>query len=277
VTEILIPSSGDFDAWTQAHETCIAVDWDGTCKDTMVPKWTRGFNLAVADVWPALGPHQREIDEVCYRVNIVEPETAGVQRFVALKAMMERWQAMGLPVPDLSRFFAAVDRVERAGEKHGVETYRRYQKEFGYDDAPIRWSDRSDEYIAEASREARVFDHVAETLRAAGDDADLLIVSASKTEAVRQDLMDAGMAELFLALLAQDFLPKKGILGGLARRYARLLFIGDTQHDVRAAAAHGVPVYLVKVGDEDASWAAALPVLRRFIAGDPCRDALIRR
>ena len=275
MTDILIPAPGDFDAWQAAHPACIAVDWDGTCKDTMVPKWTRGFNLAVPDVWPDLKPHQKAIDEVCYRVNIADPETAGIQRFVALRVMMGLWREMALPVPDLERFFRAVEHVEARGETHGVETYRTYQARFGYDDSPLRWSDLSDAHIAEASRSARVFEHVEATLSAAAAKADLVVVSASKTDAVRRDLIDHQMADLFKALCAQDFLPKSGILGGLAKKYPRVLFMGDTQHDVRAAAPHGVPVYLVRTGDEDASWAVAGPVLDRFIAGDPCRDALI--
>ena len=275
MTDILIPKSGDFEAWEKSSEVCLAVDWDGTCKDTMVPKWTQGFNWAVTEVWPELKPHQGQIDRVCYEVNITDPATAGVQRFVALKIMMGKWRRMGLPTPDLSKFFAAVEMVEAKGEQHGVETYKRYQGEYGYHDSPLQWSETSDRIIAESVKTARVFDNCHETLKAVYRKCDLVVVSASKTEAVRRDLVDHEMACLFKALCAQDFLPKKGILGGLAARYGRVLFVGDTQHDVRAAAPHGVPVYLIVVGDEDACWAAAGNLFQRFIDGDQCRDALI--
>ncbi|MBN2582300.1 MAG: hypothetical protein JXL80_04470 [Planctomycetes bacterium] len=275
MTDILIPASGDFEAWPKTSDVCFAVDWDGTCKDTMVPKWTRGFNLAVTEVWPQLKPHQKEIDRVCYDVNITDPATAGVQRFVALMIMMRKWGEAGLPVPDLSKFFAAVEHVEACGEQHGVATYLKYRQEYGYDDSPLRWSEASDRQIGEAVKGARLFAGVRETLAAVRKRADVVVVSASKTEAVRQDILDDRTTDLFSALLAQDFLPKKGILGGLARRYGRVLFVGDTQHDVRAAAPHGVPVYLIRVGDEDASWRAAGPVFQRFLDGDDCRDALV--
>ena len=266
MSELVIPSSGDFVAWTKLHPDCIAVDWDGTCMDTMVPKWTRGFNLAVAEVWPALRPYQKEIDDICWKVNLVE-HTAGVQRFVALMHMMRRWKAMGLPAPDLENFFRAVEQVEKSGEQHGVATYQKYRQRFGYDESPLAWSEVSDRHIAEAVKTARLFDHCRETLEAVAAQADLVVVSASKTEAVRRDLVEHRMTDLFAALCAQDFLPKKGILAGLARRYARVLFMGDTQHDVEAAEAGGVPVYLIRTGDEAACWSAALPVLRRFLAG----------
>jgi len=275
VTDILIPESGDFEAWEATRDVCIAVDWDGTCKDTMVPKWTRGFNLAVPEIWPALRPYQPRIDEVCYEVNITEEATAGVQRFVALKIMMRRWAEMGLPVPDLERFFAAVDAVEQRGEKHGVATYERLRAEFGYDDSPLRWSDLSDRVIAESTRDAVVFPHCRETLSSIAVEADLVVVSASKTEAVRADLERDDMVGLFRALLAQDFLPKSGTLRGLAGRYERVLFVGDTQHDVRAARSAGVPIYLVAVGREGESWAAAGAVVRRFIAGAAAQPELI--
>lgn len=262
--DILVPASGDFDAWPGDHPACIAVDWDGTCKDTMVPKWTRGFNLAIPEIWPRLAPYQKQIDEVCCQVNLVD-DTAGVQRFVALKIMMGKWAAMGLPAPDLDAFFRAVRDVEARGEKHGIETYRRLKSQYGYDDTPLRWSDASDRIIAASTRDARVFEGCREALEAAASKTDLLVVSASKTEAVRRDLIADGMAGLFKALLAQDFLPKPGILAGLAERYEQVLFVGDTQEDVRAAGAAGVGLYLIQPGDEAASWARAPKAFEEFL------------
>lgn len=274
-SDILIPASGDFGAWPKAHPHCLAVDWDGTCKDTMVPKWAKGFNLAIPQIWPALAPYQKEIDRVCWQVNLVD-ETAGVQRFVALKIMMGKWAAMGLPVPDLSRFAQAVDDVSTRGEKHGIDTYKRLQSQYGYDDSPLRWSDLSDRIIAENTRDARLFGHCREALVGVAGQADLLVVSASKTEAVRRDILHDQMAHLFAALLAQDFLPKGGILKGLAARYERVLFVGDTQEDVRAAKSAGVPLFLVKVGDEAPSWAKAPDVFARFLRGELQPGEVIR-
>jgi phosphoglycolate phosphatase-like HAD superfamily hydrolase len=274
-TDILIPSSGDFGAWSKLHDSCIAVDWDGTCKDTMVPKWTKGFNLAIPQIWPQLAHHQEAIDRICWLVNI-EEESAGVQRFVGLAIMMKRWAAMGLPVPDLSAFSRAVEDVSARGEKHGIDTYRRLQAQYGYDDSPLRWSDLSDRIIAENTRDAKLFENGRQALEGVAGQADLLVVSASKTEAVRHDLVSDNMAHLFRALLAQDFLPKPGILKGLAQRYARVLYVGDTREDVRAAQSAGVPLYLVKVGDEAASWAQAPEVFQRFLRGEPIAREICR-
>ena len=267
MSDILIPSSGDFEAWPKGSACCVAVDWDGTCKDTMTAKWQRGFNLAITRIWPELAPHQGAIDAVCHRVNLVDEATAGVQRFVSLKIMMAEWAALGLPTPDLAPFFRAVDDVEARGEQHGRVTYARLQAEYGYDDSPLRWSDLSDEIIADSVREAVVFSGCREALEGVGDRADLLVVSASKTEAVRDDLIRDGMAHLFRALLAQDFLPKPGTLAGLKRRYGRVLFVGDTNHDAEAATSAGVDFYRVVTGDEAASWAAAPAVLEEFLGG----------
>ena len=273
--DIIIPIPADFESWPKTHDTCIAVDWDGTCKDTQMPKWTKCFNRAMTDIWPQLKPFQKQVDHVCYRVNIADPRTAGVQRLVALKFMMPMLRSMGAPAPDLAKFVAAVDHVEAAGEQHCVATYRKYQPRFGYDDAPLRWSDLCDTYFHEAAKTAKLFDHCRETLEAIHRDCDLLVVSASKTESVLADVKRDRMTHLFRALCAQEFLPKKGIIGGLAKRYRRVLFIGDMQHDVEAAHPWGVPVLLVTPGAEGESWKAALPVLQRFIAGDDCRQALI--
>lgn len=262
--DILIPASGDFTAWEKTSDYCLAVDWDGTCKDTMVPKWTQGFNLALTEIWPALKPHQDVVDDVCYKVNMLE-DTAGVQRFVALMIMMRRWAGMGLPVPGLAAFFRAVEAAEERGDQHGVATYQSLQAEFGYDDSPLRWSERSDELIEEAVKDADVFPNCREVLENAAHGMDLVVVSASKTEAVRNDLLRENMTHLFKALCAQDFLPKKGILEGLAARYDRILFIGDTKHDIEAAETAGVPIFLVRTGDEAASWQEAAAIIGQFV------------
>ncbi len=265
MTDILTPTSGDFNAWPCRHACCLAVDWDGTCKDTMTAKWQHGFNLAITRIWPALEPYQGQIDEVCHQVNMVDEATAGVQRFVALTIMMERWAAAGLPVPDLTAFARAVADVEARGEQHGTATYRRLQERYGYNDAPLRWSDLSDELIARSAREAVVFDGCREALRGVRDRADLVVVSASKTDAVRDDLCRDGMADLFDALLAQDFLPKPGALAGLAGKYDRVLFVGDTTHDARAADDARVDFYRILTGREPTSWAAAPAVFEAFV------------
>jgi phosphoglycolate phosphatase-like HAD superfamily hydrolase len=183
---------------------------------------------------------------------------------------------MGLPAPDLSAFTRAVGDVSTRGEKHGIETYKRLQSQYGYDDSPLRWSDLSDRIIAENTKDARLFDNCREALEGALGRADILVVSASKTEAVRRDILHDRMAHLFRALLAQDFLPKPGILKGLAKRYARVLFVGDTREDERAAAAAAVPLYLVKVGDEAASWAKAPAVFERFLRGELAAGQVVR-
>jgi len=272
---MLIPDPGAFDAWPKGHDACIAVDWDGTCKDTMAGKWTRGFNLAIPRIWPELADHRQVIDEVCYRVNMEDPATAGVPRFVALKVMMDLWSGMGLPTPDLAGFAAAVDAVESAGGSHGAATYRNLMAEYGYDDSPLRWSDLSDEIIAANTRDVKVFDHCRAALAAGRELADLIVVSASKTESVRDDLVAEGMTDLFAALLAQDFLPKPGILQGLAERYSRVLFVGDTHQDVAAAKSAGVPVLLVTPGSESESWARAPEIFRAFCAGRDRIEGLI--
>jgi len=261
--DILIPAPGDFEAWEKSSDCCIAIDWDGTCKDTMVPKWIKGFNWAITDIWPELKPHQKIIDQICYDVNLVE-ETAGVPRFVALKIMMKQWGSAGLPVPDLKAFFKAVDYVEKRGEQHSVSLYKELQSKFGYNDDPVRWSNRSDEFIEEAVKDAMVFENCRETLEKLYQRADLVVVSASKTEAVRDDMLRDDMAHFFKALCAQDFLPKKGILDGLVKRYEKTLFIGDTKYDIEAAESVGIPIFLIRMGDEAASWQEISEKLESF-------------
>jgi soluble P-type ATPase len=263
---ILVPQPGDFDAWKKTHDAVVAVDWDGTCKDTMVAKWTKGFNFAITRVWPALAPHQKKIDEVCYQQNLA-PGAVSANRFLMLRKMMGMWKQAGLTTTDLSKFSKALDHVQQAGLSHSTATYRKLQGQFGYDDAPLRWSDLSDDLIAEAVKSVHVFPHVREVLEGVMDRADLVVVSASKGEAVRQDIVDDKMEGLFKAMLAQDFLPKKQCLLGLKKKYAKVLFVADGAGDRTTAGEAGVGFFEVRIGDEAASWLEAKGVLEKFVNG----------
>mgnify|MGYP001124567566 CR=1 FL=1 len=82
---------------------------------------------------------------------------------------------------------------------------------------------------------------------------------------VRMDLADRdGMAGLFRALLAQDFLPKGACLAGLLGKYDRVIFVADGAGDMATAAESGVRSFEIRHGDEAASWREAAGVLRRF-------------
>jgi soluble P-type ATPase len=263
---ILIPQSGDFEAWKKKHDRVVAVDWDGTCKDTMGVKWRQGFNLAMTRVWPALAPYQREIDEVCYRENLA-PGARSANRFLMLGRMMVMWKEMGLPVPELGNFCRAAEHVEESGLSHSVETYRGLMGRFGHDDSAMRWSDLSDELIAKASHGAPIFANCREVLSEFVGRVDIVVVSAAKSKAVAQDLANDGMEHLFMALLGQDFLPKKGCLAGLKKKYGRVIFVADGKGDMAIAAGVGVKSFEIRLGEEAASWLDVRKVVNAFLKG----------
>ncbi|GEM_PF-6085265 len=261
---IIVPPSGDFNAWTRVHPALLAIDWDGTCKDTMSAKWRQGFNLAVPKVWPALTPYQDRIDELCYQLNLA-PGAVTANRFLMLRRMMNIWKDEGMPVPDLAGFPKAVEHVESSGLSHSVNTYRSLMDRFGFDDAPLRWSDVSDDFIAQASRTAPIFPNCRETLSRFADRADIVVVSAAKNKAVADDLVNDDMEHLFQALLAQDFLPKKGTLTGLAKKYDRVLFIADGKGDMAIAATVGVQSFEIRLGEEAQCWIEVRDVIKDFL------------
>lgn len=263
---LIIPAPGDYNAWPKSHDAAVAVDWDGTVKDTMGIKWKQGFNLAITTVWPELKPHQKQIDEICYRENLA-PGSHSAQRFLMLRKMWPMWAAMGLPMPDLNKFFAAIEQVEQSGASHGTATYRKLQPQFGYDDSPMRWSDLSDELVAKASPFAQVFANCREVLAGIKGRADVVVVCAAKSTGVYQDIQHDKLEDLFLALLSQDFAPKGRILEGLAKRYARVIFVADGASDRVLAEQAGVPFHEIRLGEAAQSWLEARDVLERFIAG----------
>jgi phosphoglycolate phosphatase-like HAD superfamily hydrolase len=116
------------------------------------------------------------------------------------------------------------------------------------------------------------FPYVRESLEKLEDKADVLVVSATPTEALTREWTEHGV-DRYVSVIAGQEMGKKAEHLELASagRYQpdHILMVGDAPGDMKAARANGALFYPVKPGQEDESWKRFHDeALDRFLAGE---------
>ena len=135
----------------------------------------------------------------------------------------------------------------------------------------LEWSEAVNRSVHEIVRAVPPFPYVRESLERLGDAADVMVISATPSEALEREWAEHDLTR-HVALIAGQELGSKAEHLALATggRYDRgkVLMVGDAPGDRRAAEANGVLFYPIDPGQEDESWRRfhdeALP---RFLAG----------
>ena len=121
----------------------------------------------------------------------------------------------------------------------------------------LAWSEDVNQIIGRTVRAVPPFPLVRESLEFLRGKADVMVVSATPTEALRREWIEHGLADLVSQIAGQDVGTKREILArATAGRYepTRVLMIGDAPGDRKAAEANGVLFYPIDPGDEELSW-----------------------
>jgi phosphoglycolate phosphatase-like HAD superfamily hydrolase len=256
----------------------VAIDSDGCVFDTMevkhkecfIPNIVKYFELA------AIAKYAREVAEF---VNLYS-RWRGINRFPGLVLTLDlladraevRRRNFRLPgVPGLRHWIgretalgnpALRAEVERTDDPDLVVT--------------LEWSEAVNRAIAEVVHNVPPFPFVRDSLAQIDDRADVLVCSATPTEAVVREWTEQGIASHANAIAGQELGSKRDQLALTAvGRYDpdRILMLGDAPGDLKAAESHGILFYPILPGLEDESWerfhAEALP---RFFAGEYTAD-----
>ncbi len=239
------------------HEFLVGVDSDGCAFDTMelkhkecfIPHIIRHFGLQ------GVSKYAREAAEF---VNLYS-KSRGINRFPALVEALQwlqkrpevrrRGAAVVVP-PSLAEWVAQEPKpsnptLQKAVETSGDEHLRR----------ALAWSEAVNDTIAEVVHGVPPFPFVRESLQRLAEHADLLVVSATPTDALEREWSEHGLAPLMAAICGQEVGSKKEILQ-LAAKYPadHTLMVGDAPGDYKAAQANQSLFFPINPGAEEASW-----------------------
>ncbi|HMP05437.1 MAG TPA: HAD family hydrolase [Lacipirellulaceae bacterium] len=249
----------------------VGIDSDGCVFDSMELKHKECFIPAFINSYGLQGvsKYAREAAEF---VNLYS-KTRGVNRFPGLVAQLD-WlrrrpevRARGVDVPDpqgLRDWTRNEPRLSNPALKKAIEATGDRDLQHA-----LAWSEAVNAAIAAMVRNVPPFPDVRACLERLATQADLLVVSATPTEALLAEWHEHDLAPLVRAILGQELGTKKEMLTVAAGYPAdHALMIGDAPGDYQAAVANKCLFFPINPGHEEASWRRLLEEgVDRFFAG----------
>ena len=250
----------------------VCIDSDGCAMDTMEIKHKECFCPAYIQYF-GLQPVSKYARDAWDFVNLYS-SCRGMNRFLvllkALDLLAERTEVKqrGFVPPaltELRKYVAQGRPLNNAGlmeylqEKPAAEEIRNV----------LAWSLNVNERVAEMVHGIPPFPNVRENLKALAKHADIVIVSATPTQALEREWGENGLLPLVMAVKGQEAGSKKEIIASLKDSYApgHVLMIGDAPGDRDAAKANDALFYPICPDQEDRSWAEIGSCIEAFLNG----------
>jgi phosphoglycolate phosphatase-like HAD superfamily hydrolase len=259
--------------FVRTRDYFVGIDSDGCAFDTMevkhkecfIPNIIRCYGLA------AISKYAREAAEF---VNLYS-KWRGINRFPALTRTLD----LLADRPEIARRdfqLPAVTGLRRWIEREtklANNTLRAEVEVTGDTDLALayQWSEAVNRSIGETVKAVPPFPFVRESLEFLQGKADVMVVSATPSEALTREWEEHSLTDYVSLIAGQEQGSKKEHLAlATSGRYAKdhVLMVGDAPGDRQAAEANGVLFYPIDPGSEDASWQRFFEeALPRFLAG----------
>jgi phosphoglycolate phosphatase-like HAD superfamily hydrolase len=239
------------------HEFLVGIDSDGCAFDTMELKHKECFIPQIINHYGLQGvsKYAREAAEF---VNLYS-KSRGINRFPALIETIE-WlqkrpevQARGIKIT-MPQGLVEWIRVET---KLANPALAKAVDAGGHADLKqaLAWSKEVNEMVEKIVRWVPPFPFVRESFEKLTGKADLLVVSATPTEALKREWEEHDLAKYVVDICGQEMGTKKELLA-VSKKYKpnHTLMIGDAPGDFKAAQANNALYYPINPGAEEQSW-----------------------
>ena len=243
-------------------EYLVCIDSDGCLLDNMELKHKECFCPAFVNIWN-LQPVSRYARTVWEKVNLYS-RSRGTNRFHAVVEALDlvydlpEVKAYGLEKPDL----AALKKWKAETPELSARALREYAEQNPNLPGTLRqaadWSVEVDANVKRIVRGIKPFVNVEEALKKLNEFADVVVVSATPTEALKRELEACGVLGYFKRVFGQDEGTKSVCIAKMLEEgYDRdkALKVGDAPGDYKAAEENGILYYPIIPGSEIESWA----------------------
>jgi len=268
------------------HSFFIGIDSDGCAFDTMEVKHKECFIPNTVKHWN-LQPVSKYAREAAEFVNLYS-KWRGINRWPALVMVFDllherpEVQRRGVPIPEAPkiRAFIADDAYPKSND--GLQAYMAAHPDPELDRA-WAWTTGVNAAVADLVHGVPPFPFVRQSLAYLSDLADMIVVSATPTEALTREWEEHDIAR-YVQVIAGQEMGSKTLHLQLATRnkYApdHVLMIGDAPGDMKAARANDALFFPINPGREDESWQRFYEeAMRKFLVGEYTRAyeaALVR-
>jgi len=249
--------------FTPKKKFFVGVDSDGCAFNSMEVKHNDCFSVAVVRDF-GLSVVSRQVHEAWDFVNLYS-QTRGCNRFKALLSVMDllrempRVKSAGVRIPELTHLRDWVKNDTqlanaRLKELCELATGERQQEL----QAIFAWSKNVNRFVEETVRALPPFPGVSESLIRFGENADVMVVSATPAEALEREWAEHGIDRHVALIAGQEMGSKSEHLSLAAKgKYPsdQILMIGDAPGDLKAARDVGALFFPINPGAEESSWA----------------------
>jgi phosphoglycolate phosphatase-like HAD superfamily hydrolase len=256
------------------HQFFVGIDSDGCAFDTMEIKHKECFCPNTIKHW-GLQPVSKYAREAAEFVNLYS-KWRGINRWPALVMVLDLLRDR----PEVIARHVDIARAPKIREfiksgfplsNDGLQDYmaRRLDPEL---ERGLAWSEGVNASVADMVYGVPPFPYVRESLELMQDRADMVVVSATPTEALTREWHEHNIAQYVRAIAGQEMGKKAEHLALAARnKYpeGHVLMIGDAPGDMRAARSNNFLFYPINPGAEDKSWERYYEeAFQRFIEGN---------
>lgn len=255
------------------HAFFVGIDSDGCAFDTMEIKHKECFCPNTIKHWN-LQPVSKYAREAVEFVNLYS-KWRGINRWPALvmvfDLLRERAEVRARNVemtqaPKLRAFIASGKPLSNDGLKTYMAEHPDPELERAW-----AWTTGVNETIADLVHGVPPFPYVRESLDLLLPQADMVVASATPSEALAREWEEHDIAKFPRLIAGQEMGSKKQILAQAAKgKYPphHILMIGDAPGDMEAARANGALFFPINPGHEEESWERFFREgLKRFLAG----------
>lgn len=250
----------------------ICIDSDGCVFDTMEVKHKECFCPAYINYFglQAVSKYARDAWDFA---NLYS-KWRGVHRLPvllkALEVLSDREEVLerGFETPRLPQLRKYIEEGNPL-TNNGLEAYLEAHPEAEEIRTVLSWSHDVNRRVAELVRGVPPFPHVRENLERLAELADIVIVSATQTEALKREWEEHGLLPLLADVKGQESGTKKQIIAAFAGDYApgHVLMLGDAPGDLEAAHTNGALFYPICPDKEAQSWAEFEEAAGAFLNG----------
>ena len=250
----------------------VCVDSDGCALDTMEIKHKECFCPAYINHFglQSVSKYARQAWEFFNLYSACR----GMNRFLALLKSLDQLaerpevRQRGFVPPRLEqlRTYVAEGKPLNNG---GLEDYLKAHPEADEIRQVLDWSLDVNRRVAELVRGVKPFPFVKQQLENAAKYADIVVVSATQTQALEREWEENGLLSLATAVHGQESGSKQAVIASLLPRYApdKIIMVGDAPGDRDAAQANGVAFYPICPEQEAESWQDFGAAMDALVAG----------
>ena len=255
------------------HPFFVGIDSDGCAFDSMEIKHKECFCPNTINSWD-LQPVSKYAREAAEFVNLYS-KWRGINRWPALVMVFDLLRerpeviARGAKITEakkLREFMASGQPLSDAG----LKVYMAEHSDPELDKA-WGWTKAVNASIADMVHGVPPFPYMRESLQALQDKADVVVVSATPTEALTREWEEHDIAKYARIIAGQEMGTKKQHLALAAKgKYApdHILMMGDAPGDMEAAKANGTLFFPINPGQEEKAWERFFREgIARFTAG----------